>query len=74
MECGKRHLKILEIFVQGMPALDKSLFLPPGLLQARSLKRTRVVPDFNIDVNLKMHEINEDISQGPITLHTIKLY
>lgn len=44
------------------------------MLQVLFLKRTKVVPDFSIGLNLKMHEINEDISKGPITSHTIKLY
>lgn len=40
--------------------------------QVLSLKRIGLAPDFRIDVNLKMYEINEDISQGPITLYTSK--
>lgn len=73
MEGGKRHTTLLGTLSSGHPRFGSFTFSSSRIMsQALSLKRTGLAPDFSIDVNLKMHEINEDISQGPITLHTIK--
>jgi len=64
-----------ELWVQVIHALDHLLFLPPGLCHKLfPHKRTGLAAGFSIDVNLKTYEINEDISQGPIKLHTTKSY
>lgn len=57
----------------GQPCLGSFTFSSSRIMsQSLSVKWTGLAPDFSIDVKLKMNEINEDISQEPITLHTIK--